>query len=147
MITIEETLNIFNIEAEKLKSAINTALEKSELTIPEIVQTYYQTMNVSSLATVLKQQLGSTNKFNSSLSRIEEIEKLISEKFDSNLHLLVMNQLTNSIANATKNLQSGNASGKSKDEIENEAKLYEKLRETMSTKEFVEQYDKGLSHD
>ncbi len=147
MLSNEETLNIFNAEAEKLESAINIALEKSELTIPEIVQTYYQTMNVSSLATVLKQQLGSTKKYNSPLPRIEEIEKLISEKFDSNLHLLVMKQLTNSIANATKNLQSGNTSEKSKDEIENEAKLYEKLRETMSTKEFVEQYDKGLSHD
>ncbi len=147
MMSIEETSNIFNEEAEKLESIINTALEKSELTISEIVQTYYQTMNVSSLATVLRQQLGNTNKYNSLLSRIEETEKLISEKFDSNLHPLVMSQLTNSIANATKNLQSGNASEKSKDEIENEAKLYEKLRETMSTKEFVEQYDKGLSHD
>ncbi len=37
--------------------------------------------------------------------------------------------------------------GKSKEEIENEAKKYEKLRQMMSTKEFVEQYDKGLSHD
>ena len=26
-------------------------------------------------------------------------------------------------------------------------RLYEELRKTMSTKEFVEQYDKGLSHD
>ena len=147
MISIEETSNIFSVEVEKLESTINAALEKSELTIPEIVQTYYQTMNVSSLATVLRQQLGNTNKYNSLLSRIEETEKLISEKFDSNLHPLVMSQLTNSIANATKNLQSGNASEKSKDEIENEAKLYEKLREAMSTKEFVEQYDKGLSHD
>jgi len=147
MISIEETSNIFNVEAEKLESIINTALEKSELTISEIVQTYYQTMNVSSLATVLRQQLGNTNKYNSLLSRIEETEKLISEKFDSNLHPLVMSQLTNSIVNATKNLQSENASEKSKDEIENESKLYEKLRETMSTKEFVEQYDKGLSHD
>jgi uncharacterized phage infection (PIP) family protein YhgE len=147
MISIEETSNIFNVEAEKLESTINAALEKSELTIPEIVQTYYQTINVSSLATVLKQQLGSANKYNSMLARIEETEKLISEKFDSNLHHLVMGQLTNSIANATKNLQSGNTSEKSKDEIENEAKLYEKLREIMSTKEFVEQYDKGLSHD
>ena len=147
MISIEETSNIFSVEAEKLESTINAALEKSELTISEIVQTYYQTMNVSSLATVLRQQLGNTNKYNSLLSRIEETEKLISEKFDSNLHPLVMSQLTNSIANETKNLQSGNASEKSKDEIENESKLYEKLRETMSTKEFVEQYDKGLSHD
>ena len=33
------------------------------------------------------------------------------------------------------------------EEIENEAKLYDALREKMSTKEFLEQYDKGITHD
>ena len=37
--------------------------------------------------------------------------------------------------------------GESKEIIENEAKLYEKLREIMSTKEFVKQYAAGLSDD
>ena len=36
---------------------------------------------------------------------------------------------------------------KSKEDIEKEAKLYEELRQTMSTKEFVEQYEKGIFHD
>jgi len=49
MILIEEISNIFSVEAEKLESAINAALEKSELTIPDIVQTYYQTMSCNSL--------------------------------------------------------------------------------------------------
>jgi len=40
-----------------------------------------------------------------------------------------------------------NSEQKSKETIENEAKLYEKLREIMSTKEFVKQYDSGLSND
>jgi hypothetical protein len=44
-------------------------------------------------------------------------------------------------------LQSRDSEQKSKEDTENDAKLYEELRQKMSTKEFVEQYDKGLSHD
>ncbi len=147
MSSIEETSRIFKSEAEKLASVINSALAKSELSIPEIVQTYYQTMNVTSLATMLKQQLGDSDEPNSLIRTIGETQKLILEKFDSNLHPSIMTQLTNSIIDVTKSLQSGNTLEKSKTEIESEAKLYEKLRQIMSTKEFVEQYDQGLSHD
>jgi hypothetical protein len=58
-----------------------------------------------------------------------------------------MKNIANSISNITRNLQSLNSEQKSKETIENEAKLYEKLREIMSTKEFVNQYDSGLSND
>ena len=44
----------------------------------------------------------------------------------------------------TKQLQSSSSSDQSKEDIENQAKNFEQLREMMSTKEFVEQYDKGL---
>jgi hypothetical protein len=147
MSSIEETSRIFESEAEKLESAIDMALTKSELSIPEIVQTYYQTMNVTSLAIMLKQQLGGSDEHNFLIRTIEKTQKLILEKFDSNLHPSIMTQLTNSIIDTTKSLQFGNTLEKSKTEIEAEAKLYEKLHQTMSTKEFVEQYDKGLSHD
>ena len=59
----------------------------------------------------------------------------------------ILKHITNSISNITSNLQSINSEQKSKETIENEAKLYEKLREIMSTKEFVKQYDAGISHD
>ena len=36
---------------------------------------------------------------------------------------------------------------KSKEVIEAEANLYKELRELMSTKEFVEQYENGLKDD
>ena len=147
MRSIEETTKFFESEAKKLESAINAALAKSELSIPEIVETYYQTMNVTSLAIILKQQLGGSDENNSLIRTIEETQKLILEKFDSNLHPLIMTQLANSLIDTTKSLQFGNTLEKSKTEIEADAKLYEKLRQTMSTKEFVEQYDKGLSHD
>ena len=47
----------------------------------------------------------------------------------------------------TKHLQFENSGEKSKEQIESNAKLFEELRQTMSTKEFVEQYENGISHD
>ncbi len=79
--------------------------------------------------------------------KILYVEKFISEKFNSIIHPKIMEHITNSISSITSNLQSINSKQKSKETIENEAKLYEKLREIMSTQEFVKQYDKGLSHD
>jgi len=147
MDSVDDISSMFHTESEKLENLINSAISKSELSAHEIIETYYQIMNVSSMATMLKQQLGGSNEHNSLIKKIEETRQFISEKFDSNLHPLVVTQLANSIADTTKTLQSKNTVEKSKDEIESEAKLYEKLRQTMSTKEFVEQYDKGLSHD
>ncbi len=146
MASTDDISSMFHSESEKLENLVNNAIN-SELSLSEIVETYYQIMNVSSMSTMLKQQLGGSNDQNSLIKKIEEAQKFISEKFDSNLHPSIMIQLTNSLADITKNLQSNNAVEKSKDEIETEAKLYEKLRQTMSTKEFVEQYGKGLSHD
>jgi len=147
MTSIDDISSMFHTESEKLENLISNATTKSELTIHEIVETYYQIMNVSSMIPMLKQQLGGSDGHNSLIKKIEETQKLILEKFDSNLHLSIMRQLANSITDTTQSLQSKNTLGKSKDEIESEAKLYEALRQTMSTKEFVEQYDKGLSHD
>jgi hypothetical protein len=143
----EDTFKIFNLEAEKLETTINTALAKSELTIPEIVQTYYQIMNLTSFCAILKQQQENTNEHDSLIRKIEKTQTLILEKFDLDLHPLIMTQLANSLTVAKKNLQSKTTLEKSKEEIESEAKLFEKLRQIMSTKEFDEQYDKGLSHD
>ena len=143
----EETFHIFNTEKEKLESAINTALTKYGLSISEIIQIYYQITNVVSLATLLKQQIESSAEHHSVIGEIEETRKFISENFDSKLHQSIVKQLANSVTELTKNLGSVNSAEKSKEEIESEAKLYEKLRQIMSTKEFVEQYDAGLSHD
>ncbi len=146
MTSIDDISSMFHAESKNLENLINNATTKSELSIPEIMETYYQIMNVSSMSTMLKQQHGGSNEHNSLIEEIEETQKFISEKFDSNLHPSIIRQLSNSITDITKTLQSGTLD-KSKDEIESEAKLYEKLRQTMSTKEFVEQYDQGLSHD
>jgi len=146
MASIDDVSNMFDTESEKLVDLINTAATKSDLSLHEIIETYYQIMNVSSMITMLKQQID-VNENQTLLDKITEIEHVISEKFNSVIHPQVIEQLAKSIQDTTKNLQSGSSEQKSKEDIENDAKLYEELRKKMSTKEFVEQYDKGLSND
>lgn len=144
--SFDEISSMFDAESQKLENLIENAVTKPELSLHEIIDTYYQIMNVSSMITMLKQQLN-TDEHKSLLDKIIETEKIISEKFNSNIHPQIIQKLTNSIHESTRNLQSANSKQKSKEDVENEAKLYEELRKQMSTKEFVEQYDQGLSND
>jgi len=144
--TSSDTISqMFDSESQKLQNLIDIANSKADLNIHEIVETYYQVMNVSSMVTMLKEQAESEP--NPMLSKIQETEKMISEKFDSILHPKILEKISSSIQEMTKNLQSGDSGEKSKEQIESDAKLFEELRQTMSTKEFVEQYEKGISHD
>ena len=136
-----DLLEIFSTEFDKLENSVNSIKFNDDLTINQIVEVYYQITNVSSMITVMKPQLAQNN------DKILYAEKFISEKFNSTIHPKIMKHITNSISGITSNLQSINSEQKSKETIENEAKLYEKLRKIMSTKEFVKQYDAGMSHD
>ena len=145
MTSIDDISQMFDNESQKLQNLISIADSKSDLNLHEIVETYYQVMNVSSMSTMLKEQVESQP--NSLLDKIQVIDKLISEQFNSNIHPQIMKTLSTSIQETTEKLQSGNTGKKSKEEIESEAKLFEKLRQKMSTREFVEQYNKGLYYD
>ena len=141
----DEIFQIFVTESSKLESIVLDAISKPDLSVSDIIQAYYQTTNVNSLAQMLIMQLENNHDddSDSNLSKIKQTQKFISEKFDQNLHPFVIKYLTDSITDMTKQLQSS-SSDKSKEDIENQAKKFEQLREMMSTKEFVEQYDKGL---
>jgi len=143
MTSSEDISQMFYSEFLKLQKLVDDANTKTDMSIHEIVETYYQVMNVSSMAAMLKQQARS----NELLNKIQETEKLISEKFDSNIHPKIMTNLTSSIQEMTKTLQSENFAEKSKEQIESDAKFFEELRQKMSTKEFVQQYETGISHD
>ena len=133
------------IEFEKLENLVNKLNSENELPVNQIVEIYYQITNVSSMIEVMKQQIDKSDL--SSFEKILNVENFISKKFNSTIHPKIMNNIENSISEITHNLQSLDSEQKSKETIENEAKLYEKLREIMSTKEFVKQYDAGLSDD
>jgi len=120
-----DLLGLFTSESNKLENLVNAMNFDTELPVNQIVEVYYQITNVSSMITIMKQQLDETN------GKILYAEKFISENFNSIIHPKIIQ----------------NFEQKSTEIIENEAKLYEKLREIMSTKEFVKQYDVGISHD
>jgi len=139
-------LELFTSESDKLESLINTVNFHDNLSVNQIVEVYYQITNISSMIMVMKQQLDQTNDV-TLYEKILSTEKFISDKFNSDIHGKIIIYITNSISNITNNLQSLTSEPKSTKTIENEAKLYEKLREMMSTKEFVKQYDSRLSND
>jgi hypothetical protein len=136
-----DLLELFTSESNKLENLVNALNFDAELPVNQIVEVYYQITNLSSMITVVKPQLDQNN------DKVLSTEKFISEKFNSRIHPKIMERIATSISDITSNLQSINSEQKSKETIENEAKLYEKLREIMSTKEFVKQYDAGLSYD
>ena len=140
-----DLIELFIIEFEKLENLANQINSENELLVNQIVEIYYQITNVSSMIEVMKQQIDKSDL--SSFEKISNAENFISEKFNSTIHPKIMNNIENSISEITKDLQSLDSDQKSKETIENEAKLYEKLREIMSTKEFVKQYGAGLSND
>ena len=140
-----DLMELFDTEFIKLENLVNEINLENELPVNQIVSIYYQITNVASMIEVMKQQID--NSDSSFHEKISNTETFISKKFNSIIHPKIMTNITNSISEITKNLQSLNSEQKSKETIENEAKLYEKLREIMSTKEFVKQYDSGLSND
>ena len=146
----DETSKSFISESDKLETSIVHLSQKFEkFSINEIVLIYYQIMNVNSLIQFLKQNISNKNteKTKTLLEKILSTENLIRNSFNTNLHPIILSHLTDYVQEIMTNLKSNKGKQKTKEIIEQEAKLYEKLRMTMSTKEFVEQYDKGLSHD
>ena len=140
-----DLIELFDTEFIKLENLVNEIILENELPVNQIVSIYYQITNVTSMIEVMKQQI---DNFDLTFhEKISNTETFISKKFNSIIHPKIMTNITNSISEITKNLQSLNSEQKSKETIENEAKLYEKLREIMSTNEFVKQYDSGLSND
>ena len=140
-----DLMELFDTEFTKLENLVNKINLENELPVNQIVSIYYQITNVTSMIEVMKQQID--NSDSSFHEKISNTETFISKKFNSIIHPKIMTNITNSISEITNNLQSLNSEQKSKETIENEAKLYEKLREIMSTNEFVKQYDSGLSND
>ena len=140
-----DLIELLDTEFIKLENLVNEINLEHELPVNQIVSIYYQITNVASMIEVMKKQIDDSDS--SFHEKISNTETFISKKFNSIIHPKIMTNITNSISEITKNLQSLNSEQKSKETIENEAKLYEKLREIMSTKEFVKQYDSGLSND
>ena len=145
----EQSSELFDSESKKLQDALESIQKKSDKTIPEIIDVYYQAIKVDSLAKVLKENFQTKPEHEAFLARIDNIQKFISEEFNASFHPKILTQLTDSIQKNTENLKllAKESGQKSKETIEKEASLYKELREIMSTKEFVEQYENGIKND
>ncbi len=144
MTSAKDISKMFEDESQKIENLFDAVDAKTDMNIHEIVEAYYHVMNVSSMAIMLKQQVNSEPEL---VEKINKTEKLISQRFESVIHPRVLEKLSASIQELTKKLQSENSNEKSKEQIEHDAILFDELRQNMSTKEFVEQYENGLSHD
>ena len=145
---VANSLKLLDSEFEKFQKIIDSMPKNSEKMIPDIVSLYFQATMVETLSKKLTQDF-SESKQQTHLEKINKIQKYVDENFSKSLHPVILSQLVNSIQKSTNDLKllGQNSEAKTKEIIENEARLYKELRELMSTKEFVEQYDSGIKDD
>ena len=147
----EKLYDILQLESDNLENSIQRIGEKSEKSLSDIVDVYYQVIKVGTMVKLLKEnfQVKVESKHQVLLERIDEVQEHLVEKFNTSFHPTILSYLTDLVQNQTDSLKTlANESGqKSKESIEREAKLYKELRDLMSTKEFVEQYENGLKDD
>ena len=145
--SINDTINTLVSEYDKLQDSISQMIKGYEkLKMEDIIGLYFQVINVTSFTKSLSENNLTLEKESDDFKKIAEIEKYIDEKFNEYLHPLLMSQLEKTIENFKTNLKNVKAkqNSKTKNEIKNQAKDFEKLRQFMSTQEFVNQYDKVL---
>ena len=142
------SLELLDSEFEKFQTIIGSISKNSKKMIPDIVSLYFQATMVETLSKKLRQDIVESDQ-QTYLEKINKIQKYVDENFSKSLHPEILSQLINSIQESTDNLKllDQNSEEKTKEIIENEAQLYKELRELMSTKEFVEQYESGIKND
>jgi len=142
------SLELLDSEFEKFQSIIDSISKNSKKMIPDIVSLYFQATMVETLSKKLRQDIVESDQ-QTYLEKINKIQKYVDENFSKSLHPEILFQLVNSIQKSTDNLKllGQNSEEKTKEIIENEAQLYKELRELMSTKQFVEQYESGIKND
>jgi len=142
------SLELLDSEFEKFQTIIDSISKNSKKMIPDIVSLYFQATMVETLSKKLRQDIVESDQ-QTYLEKINKIQKYVDENFSKSLHPVILSQLVNSIQKSTNDLKllGQNSEAKTKEIIENEARLYKELRELMSTKEFVEQYDSGIKDD
>ena len=145
---VANSLKLLDSEFEKFQKIIDSMPKNSEKMIPDIVSLYFQATMVETLSKKLRQDIVESDQ-KKHLEKINKIQKYVDENFSKSLHPVILSQLVNSIQKSTNDLKllGQNSEAKTKEIIENEARLYKELRELMSTKEFVEQYDSGIKDD
>jgi len=144
---LKENSKLLVSETNKLKKIIAELSTKTEFPIGEIIPAYHQVITVNSLIELLKNTISDQNSEIQRLQTKIEESQYTRDDFNARLHSKILAFLELSIKESMATLKSRKKQEKTKEIIEKDAKLYEQLRKKMSTKEFVEQYGKGLKND
>ena len=135
-------------ESRKLQDKISLTAKKGEnIQISEIVDLYFQVSNVTSLVESLKEDNQFENEIlEKTLTKINEVEKYIDKEFNMTLHPFLISHLEKMIENSKNNLKNNQIDyeSKTKKDIEDQARKFDDLRQLMSTREFLQQYNKVL---
>lgn len=135
-----ELINSFLIESDKLEKLL-LEFQSDKITPNNVIPTYYQVLHVRSMLEILKQNKDLEQTY---VDKINTTSDLIDHEFNNKLHPLVLSCLDELIQDSMTQLKTNKTKEKTKEKIEQDARDYENLRKIMSTKEFVEQYDKGM---
>lgn len=146
-----DLLDNFVSKSIELEEDVSKALMNlEELYLEDIVGLYFNMINLSSIAKSINHNNQEFENKNSeeNLKKIKEIQSHLNEKFNETLHPMLISNLEKRIGEYKSNLKkvSINHDSKTKKEIEDQAEKFEKLRQLMSTKEFVNQYTKVLGN-
>ena len=147
----KSSFDLFLSESAELENAVKKISKNADRSLSEIVDVYYKVIIVRTLGKDLIEQFteNMTPENKKFLTKIDKIYNQQIIEFNTSLHPEIFSQLKNSIQIFTDNLKllGQNSEQKTKETIEKEALLYKELRELMSTKEFVEQYNSGIKDD
>ncbi|RNJ76257.1 MAG: hypothetical protein EB830_04615 [Nitrosopumilus sp. H13] len=122
----DEISAMLDSESAKLAKLIDAV--HPGIAIREIIETYYQIMNVTSIIAMLGQRPGAADLS----EKIKAADESIS-RFNAEVHPMISRRLDDSISDIKAGLESG------------ESDSYDELRKMMSTREFVGQYETGLA--
>ena len=144
---MRDSIHSLVLESNKLQDKIKKVINNHEsLKKEDLIEMYFQVINVTSIRKSLNEKKLIIERNSEDFKKIVEIEEYIDEKFNKYLHPILMSQLEKTIEDFKTNLKSKNTkqNSKTKNEIENQAKDFEELRQLMSTQEFINQYNKIL---
>ena len=132
---MEDLFQTLNDEFKKTLTIIQT-IDTSNISLNQIVETYFQISNISSMCKLIE---NSESIDSQKSNQLDQIKKELIENFDKNIHPKIIEFIENEILTLKKHIESIPPE-QTPEEIEESSKLFDKLRELMSTKEFVFQY-------
>jgi len=138
MTTLQNSIALLGAACDELARTLDD-LPKRTLSNAEIIEAYYRIMSVISAESALKQQCSDSMKI---ISRSADLRK----RFNEALHSRATTELDDAIAKYLDSLDT-KMHEKSENELKAESAKYDLLRQTMSTKEFVMQYEAGLKNE